>query len=311
MVVFDLFSKRKKRAQSSVDDVFQYEKISQKLRTQIVHIWNDALGSYDDFRGYGHADAHESYTSLVRALRREYGVFCLVEDRHNAKDEFHELINFFLQEEKIERVLDVIELSFKLIAIRAESGRYDWADIGHTAIKELNVRFREDSTGYQFENEQIMRIDSLHLHQQNILPALKILNEKRFSNANEEFRSAIEHQKNQKNQEAIADCLKCFESVMKIVLTEHREQEIENLPASKLIERVFRAELIPKYLTNEFNSLRSILESGLPTVRNKTSGHGQGAIKKNIPNAMVDFCINVTAANINLLARASDQNASD
>lgn len=306
MAVFDIFSKRAKRAQNPVEDVFQYEEIGLKLRTQIVHIWFDALGTHDDFMGYGNASVHEEYKSIVKALQREYGVFCLVEDRYQAKDEFHELINFFQRETANEKVLDVIELSFRLIDDRANSGRYNWADIGHQAINELNIRFKENNTGYQFENGQIMRIDSLHLHQHNVLPALTISNEKRFSNANEEFRSAVEHQKSQKNQEAIVDCLKCFESVMKIILVENGQRGVETLPANKLIEQIFQKEILPPYLTSEFTSLKSILSSGLPTVRNKTSGHGQGNVKKDVPNAMVDFCINLTAANINLLARSND-----
>lgn len=306
MAVFDIFSKRAKRAKKPVEDVFQYEEISPKLRTQIVHIWFDALGTHDDFLRYARPDAHEEYACIVNTLRREYGVFCLVEDRFQAKDEFTELINFFLYEQEKEKVLDVVELSFRSIEKRAKTGRFNWADIGQQAINELNVRFKENSTGYQFENGQIMRIDSLHLHQHNVLPALKILNEKRFSNANEEFRSAIEHQKNQKNQEAIADCLKCFESVMKIILVENGQRDVENLTASKLIDHIFQREILPPYLTSEFHSLRSILVSGLPTVRNKTSGHGQGNVRKDVPNAMVDFCVNLTAANINLLARAND-----
>ena len=43
--VFDLFSKRQKKLRGELPDVYQYTEIPHKLRVQIIHIVEDALGS--------------------------------------------------------------------------------------------------------------------------------------------------------------------------------------------------------------------------------------------------------------------------
>jgi hypothetical protein len=65
-----------------------------------------------------------------------------------------------------------------------------------------------------------------------------------------------------------------------------------------LLEIVFANHLVPAYLQNQFTSVRSALESGVPTVRNKTSGHGQGAAPTVVPAHMTRFVLNLTATNI-------------
>ena len=53
-------------------------------------------------------------------------------------------------------------------------------------------------------------------------------------------------------------------------------------------------------------ALRSVLESGLPTVRNKTkgSGHGQGKELINIPGHLAAYALHLAASNIVLLVEA-------
>ena len=51
-------------------------------------------------------------------------------------------------------------------------------------------------------------------------------------------------------------------------------------------------------MSNHLSSLRVTLESGLPTVRNKTSGHGQGKMEIEIPTEFAEYAINLAAVNI-------------
>ena len=74
--------------------------------------------------------------------------------------------------------------------------------------------------------------------------------------------------------------------------------------AKTLINVVLENELVPKYLQAHLSSLRSILENGVPTVRNKTSGHGQGANPMNIPEYLAAYVLHLTASNIVLLVEA-------
>ena len=53
--------------------------------------------------------------------------------------------------------------------------------------------------------------------------------------------------------------------------------------------------------------LRTALESGVPTLRNNLSGHGQGREKVAIPEYMAAYTLHLTASNILFLAKANEE----
>ena len=58
-------------------------------------------------------------------------------------------------------------------------------------------------------------------------------------------------------------------------------------------------------MQNHFNALRTTLEAGLPTVRNKSSsGHGQGKETVAIPDYIAAYALHLAAANIVMLVQA-------
>ncbi|MFW2454327.1 AbiJ-NTD4 domain-containing protein, partial [Aliarcobacter butzleri] len=73
------------------------------------------------------------------------------------------------------------------------------AELIEKAINELNYRFKEHGVGFQFVENEIIRIDSELLHSEAVKPALKLLNEKNYKGAQEEFLSAYEHYRHGKN----------------------------------------------------------------------------------------------------------------
>lgn len=73
-----------------------------------------------------------------------------------------------------------------------------------------------------------------------------------------------------------------------------------------MVELIFEKELLPKSLQAEFGALRGLLESGLPVVRNKLSGHGQGLDVRKVPAHIARFALNQAATNIVLLIEADD-----
>jgi hypothetical protein len=78
----------------------------------------------------------------------------------------------------------------------------------------------------------------------------------------------------------------------------------ERATAKDLINVMFENELIPKYLTNYFTNLRSLLQFGVPTVRDKTSAHGQGEFPVDVPEYLASYVLHLTASNIVLLVEA-------
>jgi hypothetical protein len=121
----------------------------------------------------------------------------------------------------------------------------------------------------------------------------------------QEFLSAHKHYREGEHKEAIVDALKAFESTMKAICTARGWPFDEQRAAARqLTDIVFANGLIPQYLQSHFTGLRTVLEAGVPTVRNKTSGHGQGPMPTVVPDYLAAYVLHQTAANIVLLVEA-------
>jgi hypothetical protein len=78
----------------------------------------------------------------------------------------------------------------------------------------------------------------------------------------------------------------------------------EGVTAKGLIDVIFSKELIPSSLASQFTGLRSVLESGVPTVRNRQGGHGQGKDPVAIPSHLAAYALHLAASNIVMLVEA-------
>lgn len=303
MKIFDLFSKRQRRARGEIPDVYVYDKLPQPLRVQIVHIIQDAFGV--DHYGAQHAD--RAYEFVNQALCREYGLFELVKRSQSDKQS---VLNFFLQEELTERALDVVELCFQIINTHiAENGAYNYNTDRkiepNAAISELNERFKEHGVGYQFESNELLRLDSNYLHAEAVKPTLMVLRGEGFKGANEEFLNAHEHYRHGRHKECLVDALKAFESTMKAICKLRRWASQPTDTAKTLINTCITQGLFPTYLESQIGSLRSLLESGVPTVRNKLGGHGQGPDPTIVPEYLARYALNLTATSILFMVEAN------
>jgi hypothetical protein len=164
------------------------------------------------------------------------------------------------------------------------------------AIREFNVRLREASLGFQYESGRMIKVDTEYAHQQITKPAIEILNSKYLKGARDEFLSAHAHYKERRYKECIADCLKSFESAMKSICDKKKWQVSANATSKTLIDTCFSKGLIPDYMQAEFAALRALLESGVPTTRNRTSAHGQGIVPLGVPDHLAAFVLHQTAA---------------
>jgi AbiJ N-terminal domain 4 len=301
MRVLDLFSKRRKRLRGEVPEVYQYDKVPQSLRVQIVHIWEDAFGDPD----LSYSQTDDVYKQIHDSLAREYGVFRLSKKGNSPRSV---LIDFLLNCEEHEKVIDAIELSFKYMSvIRYDSEFHALSTPSMTAedaVDELNHRFREHGVGYQFESGEIIRVDSEYIHADAVKPALVLLRERQYEGANDEFLKAHEHYRHGRYKESLNECLKSFESTMKAICEQRKWPYNPTDTASRLIDLCFKNGLIPSFLQSEFTSLRTTLESGVPTVRNKLGGHGQGLEQIAVPDWLASYLLHLTATNIILLVEA-------
>lgn len=309
MAIIDLFSKRQKRLRGDVPDVYTYDDIPNPLRVQIVHIWTDTLGNGNQWY---EGQVRHAYELIVNTLCREYGVFKLPGAKDYGDREYiNELANFFLQTDDVEKALDTIELSFRIIdrSTREWSylNRHSASEIADKAISELNGRFKEHGVGFQFIDGEIIRVDSELIHSEAVKPALRLLNNKNYSGAQQEFLSAYEHYRHNKNKEALNDCLKSFESTMKAICDKRKWQYQPNATAKTLIQICFDNDLVPSFWQQQLSSLRSMLESSIPTGRNKLSGHGQGSSPAVVPDYLTAYMLHMTASTLVFLVTAEEE----
>ena len=209
MPVYELYSRRIRESEESEPDVFQYDHAPESFRTQIVHIWNDAIGTYEVPQAYTSSypsNNNDGWTFIRERLCREKGVFALA-GSDQPKDD---CVRYLLREKNINQWLDIVEVTFRYInkvvrrlQSRVEARRHGITQKADDAIDELNTRFRYAGLGYQFENNNVIRVDSQIIHNEVIKPALVLLSDPRFSVANDEYLEGHQHYRTGKTDAAV------------------------------------------------------------------------------------------------------------
>lgn len=310
LAIIELFSERQKRLRGEVTDVYQYTDIPNKFRVQVMHILNDAIGEDSMYE----TKSVELYDFIHKTLTREYGNFSL--SPYQSASSFQAIKAHFLSGISVDGCLDIIELCFKMINgyVRGNEGEFRGLikQTPDEAIGELNYRFKQAGIGYQFESGELVRVDSQFIHSDAVKPTLQILGKNSsYAGVNDEFLSAHEHYRHQKYKECLNDCLKSFESLMKAIHKKHSWDFNETDTAKKLINGCLTNNLVPEYLQNQFSSMRTLLESGIPTIRNKEGGHGQGADITIVPEHLATYALHLTASNLLFLAKCEENYVKD
>jgi hypothetical protein len=305
MKVFDIYSKRQKK----LPDVYQYDNIPEPLRVKIVYIIKDLIDLCETNK------SEEVFLHIDNMIRREHGILSLVSDislichpdivQYNMKYT-KGVLNFILEEKEIEQVLSSVELTFKFFEnlYNKDDTTKNISNTIEQLIKELNFRFREHGVGYQYESGKIIRVDSQIIHTEAVKPVLHLLSDPQFQGANEEFLKAHEHYRHGNYKECLNECLKAFESTMKIICNKQGWIFQPTDTAKTLIKICFQNHLIPIYLQDQFSSLKQSLEGGIPTIRNKQSAHGQGSQPVNVPQYFAAYQLHLTASTILFLIEA-------
>lgn len=305
-MITNIFSKRQKQLRGEYSDVYKYNDVPVVLRRQIIMICQNVIGTetYDYVNGYNATSKMTTaiYKKINEILCLEYGLFKLSPDSKTHSDS---IFQYFLTCNDYERHIDIIELFSQYILILSKISN------SHTpqsidVINEINGRLKEHSIGYQFEPDanEIIRVDSQFAHSEIVKPVLKLLaNNDLYQGANDEFLSAHEHYRHQKYKECINDCLKSFESIMKAIHTKRGWEYKQTDACKKLIDSCISNGLIPEYLLSQYQSITNLLSSGLPTIRNKETGHGKGIQANDVPEHLASYALHLTATNLLFLAQ--------
>lgn len=314
---FPLWSKRQKQPEKK-PDVYQYDTLPDAFRKQVIYILLEVFGAYNDRVRPGslsEPSANPRWQTLFSRYTKEIGAFQLVE---GSRDNVYEQCIHYLQIAPAEKALDFIVCAFQYIdqelrrdpeysmpSMFSQSHKVTKID---EAIEELNQRFEEHHIGYQFKNGDLIKRTEEYIHEEIVVPGLALLSDPRFKGAQEEFLNAHRHFREQRYKEAVADALKAFESTMKTILDQLGWPYSKDKDTAKaLLKILFEKHLIPSMLQNEFTQLHGLLETGLLTVRNRTSGHGQGAEPVVLPKYVAEYALHLAAANIVFLVHAFEE----
>ena len=305
-------------------DIYRYDYLPKPLRVQVFLLMQD----FSHWR-LGAKDINDY---VVDALRREYGAFNLEdlgiysedEDREYLDDTIvifpptnlgyrnlcGELKSFFLCPKKIKHDLNAIKLAFDFMREYAHTQRIPNIASSRKislAVAELNTRFKQHGVGYEFGNNNFLRIDSQFVHGKIVRPALNLLTDPDYSRAQEEFMKAHGYHLEGDAMGALNECSKSLESVLKIICAKREWQHDSGDGFGKLLEKVTEKGLIPKHWKTLFPALTNLL-AGTPRARNELSGHGRGSQEAiSIPPHVAAYAMHMTAAAILFLVTAEKE----
>jgi hypothetical protein len=153
---------------------------------------------------------------------------------------------------------------------------------------------------------QIIRRDSEFSHSELVDPAIHLLSGSRYGVANREFLQGLKHYRHGDFEACLNECLKTFESIMKIICDAKKwPYDAARATAKPLIQTCIDNDLFPTFSESQLTALRTLLESGVPTLRNKKAGHGAGSTPHNVPAELARYAINLTASTVLLLVEAA------
>jgi len=210
----------------------------------------------------------------------------------------------------VDEWISLVELACRImVSMRDYNGEFSRIECDGTqeagdALEEINVRFRENAFGYQFENEEFVKVEDQYIHSEIVKPALQFLTNPGFEKASEDFMTAHRHYRAGETKDAIVAAGRAFESTLKAICKKKKWKYPEGARAKDLISAVRNGGLFPDYLDEGLSSYIATLKTGLPGVRNNAGGHGSGPESPTVPAYLAAYTIHLTAANILLAISA-------
>lgn len=299
MPVYETFSRRRDAAaRAGQPEVYIYDKLPERLLGQVTLIWDDMLPNNAFKIGDNYSGTSEFWEIITKVFMREYGYRDLPGRYSKSSGDKVAMRSFFLNDATTDQRFDLIEMTFRLLQRTELVAK-------KSAVDELNQRFRLAGVGYQFEGEQLIRLDSTVAHEELVKPALRLLGRAGFEKADEQYREAHAHYRAGEHSQAITSAAKAFESVLKAVCTLKKWEYESGARASDLITTIMRNGLFPDWLEKGLTSYVAMLKTGLPTVRNEVGAHGPAPDATKVREHLARYALHMAAANILLVADAA------
>lgn len=289
------------------------DNISQDFRWQICYLMVDTLGKWED-SPYGphnlsYSNINKRWDQLEDLLLREIGVPQL----RSGYSSYERVQNFLLTSDQNEFLTTI--LAFLIVTKEYTTGHGQPIRMGiryldvplESVIDRIHAIFKSHDFRFEIAESarggfQAISIDSEYLHEEAISKPMKLLHDLDFRGPLEEFDDAIQALEKQEYDNAINEAQKAFESTMKAILQELGISFNPSWQAGKLIDASIKADVIPKSLGSLSGGIRTVLESGLPSIRNAPgAAHGAGRDPKLIEQSYARFAVNLCGSYIRFL----------
>lgn len=285
--------------------MYQYDEVPDKVRVQIVSIVRDLLESKMESKDLSVTKRWKDMCKIVAKVSavKELQRYGLYGDLYKLA-----LEQYIYNDANIFGILDLCDLLFMyvydLLPQLKPPYEFSYPKKINQAIEELNTYFKEAGFGYEYNNNQIIRIDSQHIHKEVIKPVLQLLGDEGFKKVDEEYRLAHEHYRNKHIKDCIVACNRAFESMLKTICDLERWEYASGARASDLITLVRKKDFFLDGMANNFNSFVAMLKNGVPALRNDHGGHGEGSDATEQLLYMAQYMLNLTASNLLFLHEA-------
>jgi hypothetical protein len=308
-------ARQRKQERQGEPAVYRYDELPAPFLRQVVQILDMSVGSFEARRRTGVAaysslrldsiSPHDIWKAINERVAHDVGVFDLNSQQRFNRDKF---AAYLLDSGvSIAQKLTAIEHAFQIV------NRLDGLGDGYKreygvrlspaeATEQLNYRLQEHDLGYRFVTNQIIRIDSEFAHAEIVEPAIHLLQTAGFSGALDEFKRAHQHFRRGEFQDAVLDANNAFESTMKTICDRLGGTLTGTETASQLI-RVMTDQVVPSYLESALLVL--------PTLRNRSGGHGQGTSPTVVPHHIAAYALHLAASNMLFLVESWQAKGSD
>lgn len=310
---FDLFSQRGAMRAGKYPPKPTKTSFSARLRDALFLAIRDCIGRYDESYNYisGSYQGNDYWKYIDRQLLTnsdEYHEF----KQSSGSNAFERLYKFFRNSSDT-GILDALDVATQLISVAVdrlhestdddERARFGASLSSCDALAQMDRLLHVNGTIYRIVQGKVIASTDDFTHKEAIVPALHALSRTGFENARAELHSALSHYRRGEFPDALTKANHAFESTMKVIATKMGWVFEDKDTAAKLVSVLMSNGLFPPMRESALNGLRTMLESDVPTLRNKTpsAGHGAGAKSAAVPEPIATYAIIASAANIRLL----------
>lgn len=311
-MTFELFSQRRLRQSGDYPPKPTKTVFSRRLRDALHQCLLRCIGSYDESLNYisgpfAGNSLWDYFHETMLTQSDEYHGF-----KFSARSVGECVYQFFATASDAGFV-DALDLATTIINRAADKlhrsvDEYERGQFGITlsssaALQKMDELLRTNGTIYRITDGAVVVSTDDFTHEEAIVPALQALALPGFENALREFHDALSAYRSREGADVLTKANHAFESTMKVIASKMKWEYNDTDTAKALIDVMISNGLMPKMRESALTGLRVMLESDVPTLRNKvpSAGHGAGTQNPDIPEPFITYALNAAASNIRLL----------